>query len=468
MGADKMLKTISDESVEYVDIRFTDPRGKLQHVTVMADQVDADFIEEGFMFDGSSIAGWKSIEASDMKLMIDTDSAYVDPFYAEKTLCVHCSVVEPDTGEAYERDPRGTAEKAEAYLKSSGVGDVAYMGPEAEFFLFDNVKFSNEMNKVSFEVDALDAAWNTDTDYEMGNTGHRPGVKGGYFPVNPIDDGQDIRSEMLSTMKRLGMKVDKHHHEVASCQHELGLIFNSLTKQGDELQKYKYVIHNVAQAYGKSATFMPKPVAGDNGTGMHVNMSIWKGGKPLFAGDKYADLSQEALYYIGGILKHAKSLNAFTNPSTNSYKRLIPGFEAPVLRAYSARNRSGCVRIPWTESPKAKRVEARFPDPSSNPYLCFSALLMAGLDGIKNKINPGEAMDKNLYDLPAEELADIPTVCGSLREAIEELQKDHDYLLAGNVFTKDQIDGYIELKMEEIESYEHTPHPVEYGMYYSC
>jgi glutamine synthetase len=468
MSADTMLKTISDESVEYVDIRFTDPRGKLQHVTVMADQVDADFIEEGFMFDGSSIAGWKSIEASDMKLMIDTDSAYVDPFYAEKTLCVHCSVVEPDTGEAYERDPRGTAEKAEAYLKSSGVGDVAYMGPEAEFFLFDNVKFSNEMNKVSFEVDALDAAWNTDTDYEMGNTGHRPGVKGGYFPVNPIDDGQDIRSEMLSTMKRLGMKVDKHHHEVASCQHELGLIFNSLTKQGDELQKYKYVIHNVAQAYGKSATFMPKPVAGDNGTGMHVNMSIWKGGKPLFAGDKYADLSQEALYYIGGILKHAKSLNAFTNPSTNSYKRLIPGFEAPVLRAYSARNRSGCVRIPWTESPKAKRVEARFPDPSSNPYLCFSALLMAGLDGIKNKINPGEAMDKNLYDLPAEELADIPTVCGSLREAIEELQKDHDYLLAGNVFTKDQIDGYIELKMEEVESYEHTPHPVEYGMYYSC
>ena len=468
MSADTMLKTISDESIEYVDIRFTDPRGKLQHVTVMADQVDADFIEEGFMFDGSSIAGWKSIEASDMKLMIDTDSAYVDPFYAEKTLCVHCSVVEPDTGEAYERDPRGTAEKAEAYLKSSGVGDVAYMGPEAEFFLFDNVKFSNEMNKVSFEVDALDAAWNTDTDYEMGNTGHRPGVKGGYFPVNPIDDGQDIRSEMLSTMKRLGMKVDKHHHEVASCQHELGLIFNSLTKQGDELQKYKYVIHNVAQAYGKSATFMPKPVAGDNGTGMHVNMSIWKGGKPLFAGDKYADLSQEALYYIGGILKHAKSLNAFTNPSTNSYKRLIPGFEAPVLRAYSARNRSGCVRIPWTESPKAKRVEARFPDPSSNPYLCFSALLMAGLDGIKNKINPGEAMDKNLYDLPAEELADIPTVCGSLREAIEELQKDHDYLLAGNVFTKDQIDGYIELKMEEIESYEHTPHPVEYGMYYSC
>ena len=468
MSAEKLLKLIADEDAEYVDIRFTDPRGKLQHVTVMSDQVDADFIEEGFMFDGSSIAGWKSIEASDMKLMMDTDSAYIDPFYAEKTICVHCYVVEPDTGEAYNRDPRGTAMKAEAYLKSSGIGDTFFVGPEAEFFLFDDVRFSNSMNKVSFEVDALDASWNTDTDYEIGNTGHRPGVKGGYFPVNPIDDGQDIRSEMLSTMKRLGMSVDKHHHEVASCQHELGLIFASLTKQGDELQKYKYVIHNVAQAYGKSATFMPKPIAGDNGTGMHCNMSIWKDGKPLFAGDKYADLSDEALWFIGGILKHAKSLNAFTNPSTNSYKRLIPGFEAPVLRAYSARNRSGCVRIPWTESPKAKRVEARFPDPSSNPYLCFSALMMAGLDGIKNKIDPGEAMDKNLYDLPAEELADIPTVCGSLREAIDCLEADHEFLLAGDVFTKDQIEGYIELKMEEIETYEHTPHPVEYGMYYSC
>ena len=468
MSAKDLLAMIADEGAEYVDIRFTDPRGKLQHVTVMSDQVDEDFIEEGFMFDGSSIAGWKSIEASDMKLIIDTASAYVDPFYAEKTICVHCSVVEPDTGEAYERDPRGTAQKAEAYLKSSGIGDAAFMGPEAEFFLFDDVRFQNSMNKVSFEVDAIDAAWNTDTEYEMGNTGHRPGVKGGYFPVNPVDDGQDIRSEMLSTMKRLGMKVDKHHHEVASCQHELGLIFDSLTKQADELQKYKYVIHNVAQAYGKSATFMPKPIAGDNGTGMHVNMSIWKDGKPLFAGDKYADLSDEALYFIGGILKHAKSLNALTNPSTNSYKRLVPGFEAPVLRAYSARNRSGCVRIPWTESPKAKRVEARFPDPSANPYLCFAALLMAGLDGIKNKIHPGEAMDKNLYDLPAEELAEIPTVCGSLREAMEALQADYEYLTAGGVFTKDQIDGYIDLKMEEIETYEHTPHPVEYGMYYSC
>ncbi|WP_321832461.1 type I glutamate--ammonia ligase [Thalassovita sp.] len=468
MSAEAVLKLIKDEDAAYVDIRFTDTRGKLQHVTVDVDLVDEDFLEEGFMFDGSSIAGWKSIENSDMKLMPDTLSAYVDPFYAEKTIAIHCSIVEPDTGEAYERDPRGTAQKAEAYLKSSGIGDVAYMGPEAEFFLFDNVRFANTINKVSYEVDAVDGSWNTDTEYEMGNTGHRPGVKGGYFPVNPVDDAQEIRSEMLSTMKRTGMKVDKHHHEVASCQHELGLIFDSLTKQADELQKYKYIIHNVAHAYGKSATFMPKPIYGDNGTGMHVNMSIWKDGKPLFAGDKYADLSQEALYFIGGVLKHAKTLNAFTNPSTNSYKRLIPGFEAPVLRAYSARNRSGCVRIPWTESPKAKRVEARFPDPSANPYLCFAALLMAGLDGIKNKIDPGEAMDKNLYDLPAEELADIPTVCGSLREALDSLAADHDFLLAGDVFTKDQIDGYIELKMEEVETYEHTPHPVEFGMYYSC
>ncbi len=468
MSKDAVLKLIKDEEVAYVDIRFTDVRGKLQHVTVDVDMVDEDFLEEGFMFDGSSIAGWKSIEASDMKLIPDTESAYIDPFYAEKTICIHCSVVEPDTGEAYERDPRGTAQKAEAYLKSSGIGDAAFMGPEAEFFLFDDVRFSNSINKVSYEVDATDASWNTDAEYDVGNMGHRPGVKGGYFPVNPVDEAQDLRSEMLSTMKRLGMKVDKHHHEVASCQHELGLIFDSLTKQADELQKYKYVIHNVAHAYGKSATFMPKPIAGDNGTGMHVNMSIWKDGKPLFAGDKYADLSDEALWFIGGILKHAKTLNAFTNPSTNSYKRLIPGFEAPVLRAYSARNRSGCVRIPWTESPKAKRVEARFPDPAANPYLAFAALLMAGLDGIKNKIDPGEAMDKNLYDLPAEELADIPTVCGSLREALECLAADHEFLLKGDVFTKDQIEGYIALKMEEVETYEHTPHPVEYGMYYSC
>ena len=468
MSAQDLLKMIADEGAEYVDVRFTDPRGKLQHVTVIADLVDEDFIEEGFMFDGSSIAGWKSIEASDMKLMLDTSSAYVDPFYAEKTICVHCSVVEPDTGEAYTRDPRSTAQKAEAYLKSSGVGDVAYFGPEAEFFLFDDVRYSVTPSKVSYQIDAEDAAWNTDAEFETGNLAHRAAHKGGYFPVNPVDAGQDIRGEMLSTMKRMGIKVDKHHHEVATAQHELGMIFGTLTAQADNLQKYKYVIQNVAHAYGKSATFMPKPMAGDNGSGMHVNMSIWKDGKPLFAGDQYADLSMEALYFIGGILKHAKSLNALTNPSTNSYKRLVPGFEAPVLRAYSARNRSGCVRIPWTESPKAKRVEARFPDPAANPYLCFAALLMAGLDGINNKIHPGEAMDKNLYDLPAEELAEIPTVAGSLREAMQALREDHDYLLAGDVFTKDQIEAYIALKEEENQSYEMTPHPIEYALYYSC
>ncbi|MFQ5622087.1 MAG: type I glutamate--ammonia ligase [Paracoccaceae bacterium] len=463
-----VLSQIKDEEIEYVDMRFTDPRGKLQHVTIMSDHVDEDFLEEGFMFDGSSIAGWKSIDQSDMKLMPDASSAYVDPFYANSTLCLHCSVLEPDTGDAYERDPRSTAEKAEAYLRSTGIGDTSYFGPEAEFFIFDDVRFSNTINKVSYEVDAIDASWNTDTEYEMGNMGHRAGVKGGYFPVNPTDAAQDIRSEMISTMKRMGMSVDKHHHEVGSCQHELGLIFNTLTTQGDNLQKYKYVIHNVAAAYGRTATFMPKPIYGDNGTGMHVNMSVWKEGKPLFAGDKYADLSQEALWYIGGLLKHARALNAFTNPATNSYKRLIPGFEAPVLRAYSARNRSGCVRIPWTETPKAKRIEARFPDPAANPYLAFAALLMAGLDGIRSRVDPGDPSDKDLYDLPPEELVGIPTVCASLREALEELDADKDFLLAGGVFTESQIAGYMDLKWEEVYTFEHTPHPVEFGMYYSC
>ncbi|OYX20193.1 MAG: type I glutamate--ammonia ligase [Rhodobacterales bacterium 32-66-9] len=428
----KALKLMKDEEVEYVDIRFTDPKGKLQHVTLVADLVDEDFFEEGFMFDGSSIAGWKSIDQSDMKLIPDPASVYIDPFYAEKTMC------------------------------------AAYFGPEAEFFIFDDVRYSVTPRKVSYEIDAEAAAWNTDTVTEGGNYGHRAGHKGGYFPVNPIDEAQDIRGEMLSTMKRMGIKVDKHHHEVATCQHELGMIFGGLVEQADNIQKYKYVIHNVAHAYGKTVTFMPKPMKGDNGSGMHVNMSIWKGGKPLFAGDKYADLSQEALWFIGGILKHAKALNALTNPGTNSYKRLIPGFEAPVLRAYSARNRSGCVRIPWTESPKAKRVEARFPDPSANPYLAFAALLMAGLDGIKNKIDPGPASDKDLYDLPPEELAEIPTVCGSLREALEELEKDMDFLLAGDVFDRDQLEAYMALKWEEVYAYEHTPHPVEYQMYYSC
>ncbi|MCC7320491.1 MAG: type I glutamate--ammonia ligase [Rubellimicrobium sp.] len=464
----KLLDLIRDEAAAYVDIRFTDPRGKLQHISISADLVDEDFLEEGLMFDGSSIAGWKAIDQSDMKLVPDPDSAYVDPFFAERTVCVHCNVVEPDTGEAYERDPRSTALKAETYLRATGIGDTAYLGPEAEFYLFDDVRYQVAMNRVSFEVNATDAAWNTDAPLAAGNKGHRPAVKGGYLPVPPIDEGQDLRSEMLSTMKRMGLKVDKHHHECGSTQHELGLVFGTLTRQADDLQKYKYVIHNVAQAWGKSATFMPKPIAGDAGSGMHVNMSIWKDGRPVFAGDKYADLSQEALWFIGGILRHAKALNAIANPGTNSYKRLIPGFEAPVLRAYSARNRSGAIRIPWTESPKAKRIEARFPDPSANPYLTFAALLMAGIDGIRNRIDPGPASDKDLYDLPPEELAGIPTVCGSLREALVELERDHDFLLAGGVFTRDQIESYIALKWEEVYAFEHTPHPVEYKMYYSC
>ena len=462
-----VMKLLKDEEIPYVDLRFTDPKGKVQHVTVMSDLVDEEFIEEGFMFDGSSIAGWKSIEESDMKLMPDPASAYVDPFFAEKTLCLHCSVVEPDTGQPYSRDPRGTAQKAEAYLKSSGVGDVSYFGPEAEFFLFDNVQVANKMNKVSFEIDAMDASWNTDTEYEMGNMGHRPGVKGGYFPLPPVDAAQDIRSEMLSTMKRMGLKVDKHHHEVASPQHELGLIFGTLTEQADNILKYKYVVQQVAHAYGKTATFMPKPIKDDNGSGMHSHMSIWKGDKPTFAGNGYAGLSDTCLYYIGGVIKHAKALNAFTNPTTNSYKRLVPGFEAPVLLAYSARNRSASCRIPYGTGAKSRRVEFRFPDPLANPYLAFSALLMAGIDGIKNKIHPGEAMDKNLYDLPPAELAEVPTVCGSLREALESLEADNAFLLEGGVFTADQIEAYMDLKWEEQLRWETTPSPVEFDMYYS-
>ena len=465
--ASDVLSLIKEKDVKFVDLRFTDPRGKLQHVTMDVTLVDEDMFAEGVAFDGSSIAGWKSIDASDMTLILDPESAHLDPFFAQTTLVILCDIVDPRTGETYNRDPRSIAKKAEAYVKSGGFGDTIFFGPEAEFFIFDDVRFAAEPYNTGFKVDSDELPSNLDTEYETGNLGHRPRVKGGYFPVPPIDSCQDMRSEMLTVMAEMGVSVEKHHHEVAAAQHELGVKFNTLTTCADHMQIYKYVVHQVAHAYGKTATFMPKPMAGDNGSGMHVNMSIWKEGKPLFAGDKYADLSQEALYFIGGILKHAKALNALTNPSTNSYKRLIPGFEAPVLRAYSARNRSGCVRIPWTQSPKAKRVEARFPDPAANPYLAFAALLMAGIDGIKNKIDPGSASDKDLYDLPAEELAQIPTVCGSLREALEALEADHEFLLAGDVFTKDQLDGYMALKWEEVYSYEHTPHPVEYQMYYS-
>ena len=468
MSTKDFLKKIKDEDIEYVDVRFTDTRGKLQHVTIVSDLVDEDFVEEGFMFDGSSIAGWKSIEASDMKLMLDTDTAYVDPFYAEKTICVHCSVVEPDTGEAYERDPRGTAQKAEAYLKASGIGDVAYMGPEAEFFMFDDVRFEDGYAGSGYAIDDIELPTNSGKEYESGNMAHRPRAKGGYFPVAPVDSAVDIRGEMVSTMIEMGLNCDKHHHEVAAAQHELGLTFGTLVETADNMQIYKYVVHQVAHAYGKSATFMPKPIKDDNGSGMHTHMSIWKNGDPTFAGTGYAGLSDNCLYYIGGVIKHAKALNAFTNPTTNSYKRLVPGFEAPVLLAYSARNRSASCRIPYGAGEKAKRVEFRFPDAMANPYLAYSALLMAGLDGITNKIHPGEAMDKNLYDLPPAELADVPTVCGSLREALVALEEDHEFLLKGDVFTKDQIDAYAELKWEEVMRTETTPCPVEYDMYYSA
>ncbi|WP_223477834.1 type I glutamate--ammonia ligase [Oricola indica] len=467
MSANDILKNIKDNEVKFVDLRFTDPRGKLQHVTMETSVVDEDMFADGVMFDGSSIAGWKAINDSDMVLMPDTETAHMDPFYAQSTMAIFCDILEPMSGEAYNRDPRMTAKKAEAYIKSGGFGDTAYFGPEPEFFLFDDVKFSTDMYKTGFEVDSVELPTNTDADYETGNLGHRPRIKGGYFPVNPIDSAQDIRSEMLTVMGEMGVKIEKHHHEVAAAQHELSMLFNTLTYKADEVQLYKYVCHNVAHAYGKTVTFMPKPVYGDNGTGMHVHQSIWGDGKPLMAGDGYAGLSDTCLYYIGGIIKHAKALNAFTNPSTNSYKRLVPGFEAPVLLAYSARNRSASCRIPHSGSPKGKRVEIRFPDPMANPYLAFAAMLMAGLDGIKNKIHPGDPMDKDLYDLPAEELAGIPTVCGSLREAIAAAREDNDFLKAGGVFDDDQIEAYLELKEEENIRYEHTPHPVEYDMYYS-
>ncbi|GLK67460.1 type I glutamate--ammonia ligase [Hansschlegelia plantiphila] len=462
-----VMKFIKDNDVKYVDLRFTDPKGKWQHVTFDITMVDDDFFTEGQMFDGSSIAGWKAINESDMLLMPDVKTACLDPFFAATTLSVVCDVLEPTTNEPYERDPRGTLVKAEAYLKSLGIGDTIYFGPEAEFFVFDDVKFSTSPYKVGFEVDSDELPTNSDAEYDTGNLGHRIRTKGGYFPVPPMDSAQDMRGEMLAAMAAMGAKVEKHHHEVASAQHELGLKFEEAVLMADHTQVYKYCIHQVAQSYGKSATFMPKPVYGDNGSGMHCHMSIWKNGKPLFAGDKYAGLSQECLWYIGGVIKHAKAINAFTNPTTNSYKRLVPGFEAPVLLAYSARNRSASCRIPWTTSPKAKRVEVRFPDPSANPYLCFSALMMAGLDGIVNKIDPGQPMDKDLYDLPPKELRKIPTVCGSLREALTSLDKDREFLKKGGVFTDDQIDSFIELKMQEVIRFEHTPHPVEYDMYYS-
>lgn len=467
MSANDVLKMIKENDVQFVDFRFTDPRGKWQHTTYIADQVDEDIFEEGVMFDGSSIAGWKSINESDMILMPDLSTAVIDPFTAQPTLILTCDVIEPSTGQGYGRDPRSTAKRAEAFLQYSGIGDTAYFGPELEFFLFDDVRFDLAANASFHELQSTELPANRGTFYEMGNTGHRPDTKGGYFPVPPVDSSADIRGECLTALKHMNIVPILHHHEVAPAQNELGVEFSTLVGTADNVQKYKYTIHMVADSYGKTATFMPKPIAQDNGSGMHVHQSIWKDGTPLFAGNGYADLSETCLYYIGGVMKHAKALNAFTNATTNSYKRLVPGYEAPTLLAYSSRNRSASVRIPHVASPKAKRIETRFPDSSGNPYYCFSALLMAGLDGIENKIHPGDAMDKNLYDLPPEELTDIPTVAGSLREALEALDADRDFLKKGDVFNDDQIDGYIALKMEEVEQWEITPSPIEFKMYYS-
>ncbi len=467
MTADKILNEIKEKDIQYVDLRFTDPKGKLQHVTFDLSLVDEEFLTEGTMFDGSSIAGWKAINESDMLLRPDLSRTYVDPFYQQNTLFMFCDVLNPDTGEPYNRDPRSMAKKALTYVQSSGVGDMVYFGPEAEFFVFDDVRWTTSAENTGYMFDSVELPSNTGRAYPEGNMGHRPGPKGGYFPVNPVDSGQDLRGEMLAVMGELGMEPEKHHHEVAPAQHELGLKFSDLLTMADRLQLYKYVIHNVAAAYGKSATFMPKPMYGDNGSGMHVHQSIWKGGKPLFAGDKYAGLSDMCLWYIGGIIKHAKAINAFANPTTNSYKRLVPGYEAPVKLAYSSRNRSASIRIPWVSSPKAKRIEARFPDPMGNPYLTFVALLMAGLDGIENRIDPGPAMDKNLYDLPPQERKNVPEVCGSLREALDSLDKDRAFLKKGGVMDDDFIDSYIELKEQEVLRLQLHPHPVEFDLYYN-
>ncbi|MFZ3086570.1 MAG: type I glutamate--ammonia ligase [Methylotenera sp.] len=469
MSVAKVMKMVKENDIKFVDFRFTDTRGKEQHVTVPVSHFNEDKFTEGHAFDGSSIAGWKGIQASDMQLMPDASTANIDPFMDEPTLILTCDVVDPTDGKGYERDPRSLAKRAEAYLKSSGLGDTAYFGPEPEFFIFDSIQWDVSMNGSSVRINSEEGAWSSNEKFEGGNTGHRPGVKGGYFPVPPVDSLHDIRSAMCTTLESMGVPVEVHHHEVATAgQCEIGTKFSTLTQRADWTQIQKYVILNTAHAYGKTATFMPKPFAGDNGSGMHVHQSVWKDGKNLFAGNGYAGLSEFALYYIGGIIKHARALNAITNPGTNSYKRLVPHFEAPVKLAYSAKNRSASIRIPFVHSDKGRRVEARFPDPIANPYLAFSALLMAGLDGVQNKIHPGEAATKDLYHLPPEEDAQIPTVCSSLEQALEALDKDREFLTRGGVFTDDWINAYIDLKMEEVNKVRITPHPAEFGLYYSC
>ncbi|MDD5364055.1 MAG: glutamate--ammonia ligase [Gallionellaceae bacterium] len=468
MAVADVMKMVQENDVKFVDFRFTDTLGKEQHVSVPVSAFDEEKFTEGHAFDGSSIAGWKGIQASDMLLMPDPDTANIDPFMDEPTLILSCDVIEPDTGKGYDRDPRSIAKRAEAYLKSTGIGDTCYFGPEPEFFIFDSVTWGDDMSGCHVKIRSEEAAWSSGEQTEAGNIGHRPKVKGGYFPVPPIDSLQDIRSAMCLAMEEMGVPVEVHHHEVATAgQCEIGTKFAPLTQRADWTQILKYVVHNVAHAYGKTATFMPKPIVGDNGSGMHVHQSIWKDGKNLFAGNGYAGLSETAIYYIGGIIKHAKALNAITNPGTNSYKRLVPGFEAPVMLAYSARNRSASIRIPHVSSDKARRIEVRFPDPIANPYMAFAAMMMAGLDGIQNKIHPGDPASKNLYDLEPEEEAKIPTVCHSLDMALAELDKDREFLTRGGVFSNDFLDAYITLKMEEVTRMRMTTHPIEFDMYYS-
>ena len=468
MSAANVIKMIKDQDIQFVDFRFTDTKGKEQHVSVPAGMADEDMFDEGKMFDGSSIAGWKGINESDMILMPDADSAVIDPFLQDTTLLLRCDVIEPTTMQGYDRDPRTIAKRGEAYLKSTGVGDAAYFGPEAEFFIFDSVRWSNDISGAAYEIESKEAAWSSDRDYEEGNIGHRPDVKGGYFPVPPVDAMQDVRSAMCLAMADMGLQVEVHHHEVGTAgQGEIGTRFDTLVAKADQLQVYKYCVHNVAHAHGLTATFMPKPLVGDNGSGMHVHQSIFNGDNNVFSGEEYGGLSEAALYYIGGIFKHARALNAFTNGTTNSYKRLVPGFEAPVLLAYSARNRSASCRIPYVTNPKARRVEIRFPDASGNPYLTFTAMMMAGLDGIQNKIHPGDPMEKDLYDLPPEEEKNIATVAHSLDLALDALDADRDFLKAGGVMGDDMIDAYIALKPEEVQRLRLATHPVEFEMYYS-
>jgi len=464
----EVLQIIKDKEVRYVDFRFADTRGKEQHVTVPATTIDEDLFEDGKMFDGSSIAGWKGINESDMILMPDPDTAVLDPFFDDTTLVLRCDIIEPTTMQGYERDPRSIAKRAEAYLKSTGIADTAFFGPENEFFVFDDVRWGADMQGAFYKVDSEEAGWNSEKVYEDGNIGHRPGIKGGYFPVPPVDSLQDLRSAMCNTLEEFGQVVEVHHHEVATAgQCEIGVQFGTLVKKADEVLVLKYVVQNVAHAFGKTATFMPKPLVGDNGSGMHVHQSLAKDGKNIFTGDLYGGLSETALYYIGGIIKHARALNAFCNASTNSYKRLVPGFEAPVMLAYSARNRSASIRIPYVQNPKARRIEVRFPDSTANPYLAFAAMLMAGLDGIQNKIHPGDAMDKDLYDLPPEEEKAIPQVSYSFDLSLDTLDKDREFLTKGGVFTDDVIDAYIDLKMQEVTRFRMSTHPVEFDMYYS-